>query len=81
MKWSSEELPNMQYNNWLRDMAEESRDTLHASTVKLLAQLSVLDSVISQERISSRQLTRVLVAENHLMTEIHLLVISTERDL
>ncbi len=75
--WSSEKPVNMQYNNWLRDTAEESRNMLHESTGKLLAQLSVLDSVICQERISSRLLTRVLVAESHLMTELHLLVIST----
>ncbi len=75
--WSSGKQSNMEYNNWLRDTAVESRDMLHESTVKLQAQLSVLDSVISQERISSRQLTRVLVAESHLMTELHLLVILT----
>ncbi len=77
----SEDCQQLSYNNWLREEAQNSRDLLLKNTARLQAQLRVLDSVISQEMISSQRLTRVLVAENHLMTELHLLVISTEVNL
>ncbi len=70
----------MGYNSWLREQVLDSKDMLSKNTVRLLAQLSVLQSVLRLEEMSSQRLTRVLVAENHLMTEIHLLVTSTEEE-
>lgn len=68
----------MGYNNWLREEAEGQLSLLQKNTDRLLAQLSVLQSVLRLEEISSARLTRVLQAETHLMSEIHLLVILTE---
>ncbi len=68
----------MGYNSWLREAAEEQQSLLQKSTDRLQAQLSVLQSVLRLEGISSDRLTRVLQAETHLMSEIHLLVILTE---
>ncbi len=78
-EWSAEQ-PNMSYNNWLREEALNSRSLLKQNTDRLLAQLQVLDSVISQEEITSERFGRVSTAMVHLMTEIHLLVISTGQD-
>ncbi len=64
----------MSYNSWLRDTAIELKDLLQKNTDRLQGQLSVLDSLMRAEQISSQRLTRVLVAEDHLMSEIHLLV-------
>ncbi len=72
--WSSEELSDMGYNSWLREEAQNSLSLLNKNTARLLAQLSVLQSVLLQEEISSARLARVLQAQIHLMTEIHLLV-------
>ncbi len=78
-EWSAPP-PNMSYNNWLREEGLNSRDLLKQNTARLLAQLQVLDSVISQEEIISVRFGRVSTAMVHLMTEIHLLVISTGQD-
>ena len=76
-KWS-EKYPNISYNSWLRDTAEESRNTLLKNLVRLQAQLSVLASVMQVEEISTERLGRVSLALIHAMTEIHLLVTLTE---
>jgi len=68
----------MGYNNWLREEADAQLNLLLKNTDRLLAQLSVLRSVLLREGISSDRLTRVSQAEIHLMSEIHLLVILTE---
>jgi len=68
----------MGYNSWLREAADEQLSLLQKNTVRLQGQLSVLQSVLQLEGISSARLTRVLQAETHLMSEIHLLVILTE---
>jgi len=73
------ESQNMSYNSWLREEAQSSRNLLRKNTARLLAQLSVLDSVILQEETTSERFGRVSLAMVHLMTELHLLVISTER--
>ncbi len=64
----------MSYNNWLREEALDSRTTFEKNTVKLQRVLQVLDSVISQEEITSVRFARVSAAMVHLMTEVHLLV-------
>jgi len=58
-------------------MATEQLSMLDKNTVKLQDQLSVLQLALRQEGISSVRLARTLQAMNHLVTEIHLLVIST----
>jgi len=68
----------MGYNSWLREQALESKDTLSKNMDRLLAQLSVLDSVICQAEISTDRFVRVSLAMVHLMTEIHLLVTTME---
>jgi len=70
----------MAYNSWLREEANSSRNTLIKNTDRLLAQLQVLQSVLLLEKVSSVRLTRVSLAMTHLMTELHLLVISTEQE-
>ncbi len=67
----------MEYNNWLREVADKQQDMLLRSMDKLPAQLSALQSVLLQGEISSVRLTRVCQAMTHLVNEIHLLVIST----
>jgi len=74
----SEESPGISYNNWLREEALNSRDTLRKNTARLRRALQVLDSVISQEETTSARFARVSAAEIHLMTEIHLLVTMME---
>ncbi len=64
------------YNNWLRDTAEEQRSTLVKNMDRLLAQLPVVQSVLSQEEISTERLTRCSLAVIHLMTELHLLLVT-----
>ncbi len=68
----------MSFNTWLRDTAQESRSTLSKNSARLRAQLSVLDSLICQEGISTERFARVSLALIHVMTEIHLLVTLTE---
>ncbi len=75
--WSAE-YPNTSYNNWLREEAQSSRHMLSKNMARLQAQLSVLDSVISQEGITTVRFARVSQAMVHLMTELHLLVTLTE---
>ncbi len=75
-----EESQNISYNSWLREEAQGSRSMLRKNTARLLAQLQVLDSVISQEEITTERFGRVSQALIHAMTEIHLLVISTVKD-
>ncbi len=71
--WSNES-QGTSYNNWLREQAQESRSLLQKNMDRLQAQLSVLDSVICLERISTQRLERVSAAITHVLTEIHLLV-------
>jgi len=68
----------MQYNNWLREEARNSKDTLEKNMVKLQQVLLVLPSVISREETTSVRFARVSAAISHLITEIHLLVTLTE---
>ncbi len=75
--WSSESQV-ISYNSWLREQAQESKNLLTKNMDRLQAQLSVLDSVICLEQISTQRLERVSVAITHVLTEIHLLVILTE---
>ncbi len=72
------ESPNISYNSWLRGEALNSKSTFHKNMARLQAQLSVLDSVISQAEITSERYARVSLAMVHLMTELHLLVITTK---
>ncbi len=74
----SERQQNLSYNSWLREEARSSRSLLHKNMARLQAQLSVLDSVISEEEITTERFARVSLAMVHLMTELHLLVTSTE---
>ncbi len=67
----------MQYNSWLRDTAEKSKNTLVKNMARLQVQLQVVQSVLLQGEISTLRLTRVSAAINHLETELHLLVIMT----
>ncbi len=76
-KWSVDS-PNISYNSWLRDTAIEYRKQLKKNSERLQVQLSVLDSLICQEGISTERFERVSLALIHAMTEIHLLVILTE---
>ncbi len=71
---------NISYNNWLRDTAVKQNSLLRKNTARLQAQLSVLDSVILPEEITSERLGRVLLAMVHLMTELHLLVTMMEEE-
>jgi len=66
--------PNISYNSWLREEAQNSSNTLHKNMARLQAQLQVLESVICLEEITSERLGRISLAVNHLMTELHLLV-------
>ena len=75
--WSGKS-QNISYSNWLREEALDSKTTLKKNTVKLLRVLQVLDSLICPEEITSVKFARVSTAMVHLITEIHLLVISTE---
>ncbi len=68
------------YNNWLRDTAEESKNTLVKNMDRLLVQLPVVLSVLSQEEISTQRLARTSLAVIHLMTELHLLVTTRENE-
>jgi len=68
---------NTSYNSWLREQAQNSKTMLSKNTARLQAQLSVLDSVILQEEITSERFARVSTAMVHLMTELHLLVTLT----
>ena len=77
--WSAKQ-PNMSYNSWLREEAQNSNNILRQNTDRLLAQLQVLQSVILPEEITTERSVRVSLAMVHLMTELHLLVISTERE-
>jgi len=70
----------MQYNNWLREVADKQQDMLLRSMDKLPAQLSALQSVLLLEEISSVRLTRVCKAMTHLVEEIRLLVTLTGED-
>jgi len=70
----------MSYNSWLREEAQNSNNILRQNTDRLLAQLQVLQSVILPEEITTERSVRVSLAMVHLMTELHLLVISTERE-
>ncbi len=74
--WSGES-PVTSYNSWLREEAQERNNLLRKNMARLRGQLSVLDSVISLEAITSERSARVLQAVNHLMTELHLLVTLT----
>ncbi len=67
------------YNSWLREEAVKQNSMLLKSMAKLQAQLQVLPSVISLEEITSERSARVLLAVNHLMTELRLLVTLQER--
>ncbi len=69
-----EESPKLSYNNWLRKEAVDSKTTLVKNTGRLLDQLRVLESVISQEGITTERFGRVSLAMVHLMIELHLLV-------
>ncbi len=75
--WSRES-PVTSYNNWLREEAQDCRNLLAKNMDRLQVQLSVLDSVICLEQISTQRLERVSVAITHVLTEIHLLVTLTE---
>ncbi len=66
----------MGYNSWLREEALESKSTLLKNMVRLQAQLPVVQSVLSQEEISTERLTRCSLAVIHLMTELHLLLVT-----
>ncbi len=68
----------MGYNSWLRESAQESRNTFQQNTVRLQAQLSAVLSVLQLEETSTTRLTRVSLAMIHLMEELHLLVTLTE---
>ncbi len=68
----------MSYNSWLREEAASSSNMLRKNMDRLQVQLSVLDSVISLEEITSERLGRISLAVNHLMIELHLLVTLTE---
>ncbi len=68
---------NLSYNSWLREEAQSSSNTFRKNMVKLQAQLSVLESVICLEGITSERLGRVSLAMVHLMTEVRLLVTLT----
>ncbi len=74
--WSGKQA-NLSYNSWLREEGQNSRNSLRKNTDRLLAQLSVLDSVILPEETTSARLERVSWAMVHLMTELHLLVTLT----
>ncbi len=69
---------NSQYNNWLRDTALNLRQVLRQNMVRLPLALRALESVISQEEITSEKFVRVSVAMEHLITEVRLLVTLTE---
>ncbi len=77
MNWSAG-YQNTSYNNWLREEALNSKTTLEKNMAKLQQVLPVLDSVISQEGITSARFARVSAAISHLIVEIHLLVTLTE---
>jgi len=74
-QWSGKR-GNISYNSWLREEALSSKSILLKNTARLLAQLQVLPSVISQEETTSERFVRVSTAMTHLMTELHLLVIT-----
>ncbi len=80
MKSWPEGYQNLSYNSWLREEAVKSKNMLHKNTVRLQAQLQVLESVISQAEITTVKFARVSTAMVHLMTELHLLVISTQKE-
>ncbi len=71
---------NSQYNNWLRDMAVNSKKELRLNMAKLQQALLVLESAISQEETTSGKYARVSIAMVHLLTEVHLLVTLTEAE-
>ncbi len=73
----SEGCQNISYNSWLREEAQERNNMLRKNMARLQVQLSVLDSVISLEEITSERSARISLAVNHLMTELHLLVTLT----
>ncbi len=79
MNWQ-EESPRLSYNSWLREEALNSKSSLRKNMGRLQAQLRVLESVISQEAITTERFARVSTAMTHLMTELHLLVIMTMED-
>ncbi len=66
----------MGYNSWLREQAQESKNTLVKNMDRLQVQLPVAQSVLSQEAISTERLTRCSLAVIHLMTELHLLLVT-----
>ncbi len=74
--WSGKR-QNMSYNSWLREEAQNSNNILKLNTDRLLAQLQVLQSVILPEEITMERSARVSLAMVHLMSELHLLAIST----
>ncbi len=75
--WSAKQ-PNMSYNSWLREEAQDSKAMFSKNMARLLAQLSALDSVILPAVITSERYGRASLAMVHLMTELHLLVTSME---
>ncbi len=77
IKWSGKS-QNISYNNWLREEAKDSRSIFRENMGRLQVQLQVLESVICLEEITTERLERALQAVNHLLTELHLLVILTE---
>ena len=73
------EVPHvMSYNNWLRATANEQQTTLVKNMDRLQAQLPVVLSALSLEEISTERLTRCSLAVIHLMTELHLLLVTIE---
>jgi len=80
MKEWSGNYPNISYNSWLREEAQNSRNLLLKNMVRLQAQLSVLESLISGAEITTERFGRVSTAMIHLMEELHLLVILTQNE-
>ncbi len=71
--------PNLSYNSWLRDTADELRSTLVKNMDRLLVQLPVVQLELQQEGTSTERLTRCSLAVIHLMTELHLLLVTTDK--
>ncbi len=68
----------MSYNNWLREEAVDSKNTLVKSMARLQVRLQVLESVILQEGITLERYARLSTAMEHLVIEVDLSVILTE---
>ncbi len=71
---------NSQYNNWLRDTANNLKAELSQNMAKLPLALRVLESAISQEETTSVKFVRVSIAMEHLLTEVRLLVTLMEEE-